>query len=113
MVVNHDFPINIRQCKHCRLNFISFESPMRYSHVSIEMLSLYFGLYVFCQFKVTVESQNLTLCSVYSVQYTVRGGGGLCVKLEDSNRKKTASPKYNDDISLLIPQYLIPALISC
>jgi alpha-D-ribose 1-methylphosphonate 5-triphosphate synthase subunit PhnH len=30
-----------------------------------------------------------------------------------SNRQNKASPKYNDDISLLISQYLIPAKHAC
>jgi hypothetical protein len=71
---------------------------MRYCEISKEMSSLYFAL----------ESQNLTQCSVYSVHCT--GGEGDCVSNSGTlalNRQNTASPKYNDDISLLISQYLI------
>ncbi len=53
-------------------------------------------------------------CTVYSVQCTVysvqcilyspqQWGGGMLA----SNRQNTGSPKYNDDISFLISQYLI------
>ncbi len=52
---------------------------------------------------------------MFSVQCTLYGGRGeLCVKFWDSalvsNRQNAASPKYNDDISLLTLQYLISAL---
>jgi hypothetical protein len=82
-----------------------------YCEISKEMSSLYFALDVLCQFEATcrVESQNLTLCSVYNANCT--GGGKVCGSNSgtlDSNRQKTASPKYNDDISLLISHYLIP-----
>jgi hypothetical protein len=51
------------------------------------MSSLYFGLDVFCQFEARIPELN----EVFSVQ----------------TARNTASPKYNDDISLLISQYLI------
>jgi hypothetical protein len=82
------------------------------------MSLLYFGRAVFCLFG-AIESQNLTQCSVSSVQCTYVQcmyvhscwGEGLRVKFWDSSPKlaEYTSPKYNDDISLLISQYLISA----
>ncbi len=72
------------------------------------MSSLYFGLDIFCQFEAGVP-EFVTVFSV-SVQYTVQGvGEGLCVAFLDSRLKlaDTASAQYNDDISLLISQFLI------
>ncbi len=55
-----------------------------------------------------LEFQNLTQCSVYSSQ--LLGGGRGCMSNTGTvalNRQTIASPKYNDNISLLISQYLI------
>ncbi len=71
-----------------------------------EMSSLYFGLDIFCQFEARVPEYD----AVLSVQCTLYGGAGRCVSNSvtlASNRQNTASRKYNDDISLLISQYLI------
>jgi hypothetical protein len=75
------------------------------------MSSLYFGLSVSCQFDTKVPEFD-EVFSVHCTVYTARGGGGGCVAKSGplvSNKQKTASPKYNDDIdiSLLISQYLI------
>jgi hypothetical protein len=59
-------------------------------------------MYLFCPFEVIEESKNLTQCSVYSVHC---GGGGRCVLNSGtlaSSRPHKSSPKYNNDISLLI-----------
>jgi hypothetical protein len=49
---------------------------------------------------------------VFSVQGTLCTGGGGCVSNSGtlaSNGQIINSPKYNDDLSLLISQYLFPA----
>jgi hypothetical protein len=57
---------------------------MRYSEISKEMLSLYFGLDVFCQF----EDRFLEFNAVFIVQCIVYGGEGrLHVKFWDSSPK--------------------------
>ncbi len=62
-----------------------------------------------------LESPNLTQCSVYSVQCTLYTGGGAGYMSNSgtpaSNRQNTASPKLNDNTSMLISQYLISAFI--
>jgi hypothetical protein len=58
------------------------------------------------------ESQNLMQCLVSSVHCTRRGRS--CVPklgILASNRQNTASPTCNEDISLLISQYLITAKV--
>jgi hypothetical protein len=69
------------------------------------MSSLYFGLDVFCESKPVSEFDAVfgEQCTLYSPQL------GLLVKIWAlaPNKQNTASPKYNDDISLLISQYLI------
>jgi hypothetical protein len=74
------------------------------------MSSLYFGLDVFCQFEARVPEVD----TVFSVQCTLFSpqlmGSRGCVsnsETQASNMQNTARPKYNDDISLLISQYLI------
>ncbi len=86
---------------------------MSYCKSSKEMSSLYFGLDVFCQF----EARVLELYTVFSLKCTLYSpqllGVRGCVSnsvTQASNRQNTASPKYNDDISLLISQYLIREL---
>jgi hypothetical protein len=72
------------------------------------MSSLYFGLDVFRQFEAIVP--ELVVVSVYSVCTLYRGEGRDWMSNSGalaSKRQNTASPKYNDDISLLISQYLI------
>ncbi len=66
------------------------------------MSLLYFGLNIFCRMKL---KSRIRRCVKYTV-YFVRGGGGCVSNSRMSNRQNTASPKYNDDISLLISQYL-------
>jgi hypothetical protein len=78
------------------------------------MSSLYFGLDLFCQFAARVPEFDVVFSvectrTVYSPQLAgdrgcVSNSGNLA-----SNRQKISSPKYNDDISLLISQYLISA----
>jgi hypothetical protein len=71
-------------------------------------------MYILCQFEDRVPEFDTVLsvmCTLY-VQSTAVGGMG-CVsnsKTLDSNRQNTSSPKYYDDISLLISQYLISEL---
>ncbi len=67
-----------------------------------------------CSGSSKLESRNVTQCSVYSAHCTVHscwgGGGRGCVSNSGtlaSNGQNTTRPKYNDDISLLISQYLI------
>ncbi len=77
---------------------------MKYSYISKEMSSLYLGLDVFSQFE--------ELDAVLSLQCTDTvcvGGGGWVSNSGTlvSNRQNRESPKYNDDISLLISQYFI------
>ncbi len=81
---------------------------MRYCEISKEMSSLYLRPAVlFCSAYLRLESQNLTHnpsppYSVHCTLYTASNYGALA-----SNWQNTSSPKYNDDISLLISQYLI------
>jgi hypothetical protein len=83
-------------------------------------VELYFGLDVFRQFEARVPGK-LTKCSVYgysvpTVQSIYRGKKGVCVSNSGtpaSNRMNIESPKYNDDVSLLISQYLISDLEDC
>jgi hypothetical protein len=74
------------------------------------MSSLYFGLGVFCQFEAEVPEFD----AVFSVEFTLYSPqlseGKGCFSNSGtlaSNRQNTESPKYNDDISMLISQYLI------
>ncbi len=69
------------------------------------MSSLYLGLDVFYQLKARVP--EVDQCSVYSVHCMGVGGGVACQIL----RQNTASPRYNDDIALLILQYLISGVV--
>jgi hypothetical protein len=80
-------------------------TKMRYCEMSKEMSSLYFGLDVFYQFEARVP--EFDYCSVFSVHCT--GGGVACqiLGLWPQIGRITASPKYNEDISLLISQCLI------
>jgi hypothetical protein len=90
-------------------------TEMRCCQISKEMSSSYFGLDVFCVFKAGVLEFDLVFriqCIMYSPQlFGSRGclsnSGALA-----SNRQNTVSPKYNDDISLLISQYLFSAMRS-
>ncbi len=67
---------------------------------------MYFGKDVLCQF----DAEVLEFDAVFSVQCSMyRGREWLRVQFWDSNRQNTASPKYNDDISLLILQHIISA----
>ncbi len=74
---------------------------------------MHFGLDVFCRFEVGVPEFDAVL-SVQCILYrstAVRGRGCMSnSRTLASNRQNTARPKYNDDISLLISQYLISAL---
>ncbi len=76
---------------------------MTYCEISKEMSSLYFGLDVCCQFEARVPESDQ--CSVYSVHKLYWRVEGLRIKFP--NRQNTVSPKYNDDISLLIVLYLV------
>jgi hypothetical protein len=73
--------------------------------------SSYFGLDESCHFEARVESDK---CSVYTVHCTLFRGGRDYVTnsgtLASTNRQNTACPKYNDDISLLILQYLLSGM---
>jgi hypothetical protein len=75
------------------------------------MSSLYFGLdvHVFCQFKARVLAFDNVQYIVYIVQSAAVAGMSCESNSETlaSNKQNTASPQYNDDISLLISQYLI------
>jgi hypothetical protein len=65
---------------------------MRYFYVSEEMSTLYFGLAVFCLFEARVlELYRQPLLPTAVKVYTLT-----------SNWQITQSPKYNDDIYLLI-----------
>ncbi len=64
--------------------------------------ALYFGLAVFCLFKTRVQNVTPTLYNVHCTQNTASNSGTRA-----SNRQNTASPKYNDNISLLISKHLI------
>jgi hypothetical protein len=70
------------------------------------MSSLYFGFNVFCQSEVGVPEFDAVFSILYSPQ--LLGGKGYVSNSGTlaSNRQNTASPKYNDDISLLISQHL-------
>ncbi len=70
-----------------------------------DVVVVFYGLIYSANLK--LEFHKLTQCSVFSVHCTV--GDGLRVKFRDlaSNRQNTASPKYNDDISLLISSLFI------
>jgi hypothetical protein len=78
---------------------------MKYWEISNAMSSLYFGLALFCLFEARVPEFNRQplppnscgLYSVHSTLYTVSNSGTLA-----SDWLNTSSPKYNDDISLLI-----------
>jgi hypothetical protein len=80
------------------------------------MFSLYFGLDVFCQFEARVTefdavfsvSAYTVRCILYSQQLQYGGGGAVSNSgTPASKRPNTASPNYNDNISLLIWQHLI------
>jgi hypothetical protein len=77
---------------------------MRPCEISTDMSSLYFGLDVFCQFECRVPEYHAVISALYTVQSTtVRGRGCMSnSRTLDFNRQTTTSPKYNDDISLLI-----------
>jgi hypothetical protein len=84
---------------------------MSYCKISKAMSTLYFGLDVFCPFEARVPEYYAVVsvrCTLYSPQLL---GGRRCSVSNPgtpaSNWQNTASPKYNDDISLLISQYLI------
>jgi hypothetical protein len=70
------------------------------------MSPLYFGLAVFCLFEARVTEFDTQLFSLpytaHCTQDPVSNSGTL-----DSNWQNTSSPKYKDDISMLISQYLI------
>jgi hypothetical protein len=86
---------------------------MSYCKMSKAMSSWYFGLDVFCPFEARVPEYYAVVsvqCTLYSPQLL---GGRGCVSNPGtlaSNWQNTASPKYNDDISLLISQDLISDL---
>ncbi len=68
------------------------------------MSLIYFWLDVFCQFK----ARGPEFDTVQRTVYTVAGEGRGCVSNSGtlaSNTQNTASPKLNDDISMLISQY--------
>ncbi len=69
-----------------------------------EMSLLYFGLDVIRQFEAGVPEFD----AVFSVHCTRGGGGGVYPQI--LGLSKTASPKYNYDISLRISQYVISAI---
>ncbi len=79
-----------------------------YCYISKEML--YFGLDIFCYFEAKVP-EFAAVCSVQCTLYIPQLlGGRLCVTnswTPASYRQNTASPKYNEDISLLISQYFL------
>ncbi len=64
--------------------------------------ALYFGLAVFCLFETRVQNVTPILYNVHCTQNTASNSGTRA-----SNRQNTASPKHNDNISLLISKYLI------
>jgi hypothetical protein len=83
---------------------------IKYSKISTKMSSLYFGLDKFCQFEAEVPKFD----AVFSIQCTLyKGEGRGCASnsgILASNRQNIYKPKYKDDISLLISQYLISRL---
>ncbi len=72
------------------------------------MSSLYFGLAVFCLFESRLldipplPPNSCKLDSIHCTLDTASNSGTLALSSEN-----TSSPKYNDDISMLILQYLI------
>jgi hypothetical protein len=85
---------------------------MRYCAIRKELSSLYFGLDVFSQSGARVL--EFDQCTVYTVQGV--GGRGCLSNYGTlaSNRQNTANlKKYNDDIFLLILQFLISEHCEC
>jgi hypothetical protein len=68
-------------------------------------LSLYFWLDVFCPFEARVPDVGAVFsvqCTVYTFTAVGRRGCLSNSRTLALNRQNIASPKYNDDISLLI-----------
>jgi hypothetical protein len=78
---------------------------MSYWKISKEMSSLYFGLALFCLFEARVPEFDTQPLPPNSCGLTPVSNS----KTLASKWQKTSSPKYNDDISLQILQYLISA----
>ncbi len=102
---------NVFQCKRKFLENIKevicflfchwSKAEMLYCQISKAMSLLYFGLDVFYTFWM-LEPQNLTWHSFPQLHQCFSGRGFVSnLRAVASNRQKTASSKYNDDISLL------------
>jgi hypothetical protein len=86
---------------------------MKYCEISKEMSLLPFGLAVFCLSEARVPEFDrqplLPLAAEFAVQFSLYTRH--CINFWDStlasNWQNTSSPKYNDGISLLIPEYHI------
>ncbi len=80
---------------------------------------------MFCQLEARVPEFDAVCsvhCTLYSVQCTVYTVHSTARERRDcvsnsktlvSNRQNTANPKYKDDSSLLISEYLISAVLEC
>jgi hypothetical protein len=90
---------------------------MRYSEISKEMSSLYFVHAVSCLFEeATVpefDTQRLppASCGLYSVHSTLNSASYSGTSA--SKWQNTSSPKYNEDISLLIFNTFSPVWSMC
>jgi hypothetical protein len=93
----------------CEICLVYYQS-LGYCWISKQMSSLYFGLDVFSQSEASVPEFE-TVCSVECTLYSPQLLGGRGCLLNSgtlaSNRQNRASPKYNDDIALLISQYFM------
>jgi hypothetical protein len=78
-----------------------FKSKMIYCWISEEMSSLYFGLNVVCKLEARAppEFDVVYISTAVPVLLVERC---LICKAVASNRPTTTSPKYNDDITLVI-----------
>ncbi len=86
---------------------------MRYCKISKEMSSLYFGLDVFGQFKARPQNFYAVFSvesTLYSPQMSGKRGCVSSSRTLASNRQSASSPKYNDDISSPISEYLISGI---
>jgi hypothetical protein len=75
---------------------------MRYCKISKEML-LYLGFYLFCQFEFRAPEFDAVFsveCTLYSPQLLGGRGSVSSSGTLASNRQNTASPKYNDNLTI-------------